>query len=147
MRDGLASTNRPGARNSRPNQVAPKLYTADTYPKKHAFWKERSKATNSPLAQSRLAHQAQSVRHIGSGVRLNGKNVHSTPCATHKSVVCTQRAHNGEQTQVTDCDFRKSQSNNSFGGLRKADPSIRDDHRRLRLLLLLASAETTQQKQ
>ncbi|KAG5445880.1 hypothetical protein CSKR_113558 [Clonorchis sinensis] len=81
------------------------------------------------LAQSRLAHQAQSVRHTGSGVRFNGKNVHSTPCATHKSVVRTQRTHNGEQTQVTDCDFRKSQSDNSFGGLRKADPSIRDDHR------------------
>ncbi|GAA35675.2 hypothetical protein CLF_110856, partial [Clonorchis sinensis] len=31
--------------------------------------------------------------------------------------------------QLTDCDLRKSQSNNSFGGLRKADPSIRDDHR------------------
>ncbi|KAG5448122.1 hypothetical protein CSKR_106379 [Clonorchis sinensis] len=29
---------------------------------------------------------AQSVRHTGSGVRFNGKNVHSTPCATHKSV-------------------------------------------------------------
>ncbi|KAG5447470.1 hypothetical protein CSKR_107517 [Clonorchis sinensis] len=72
---------------------------------------------------------AQSVRHTGSGVRFNGKNVHSTPCATHKSVVRTQRVHNGEQTQVTDCDLRKSQSNNSFGGLRKADPSIRDDHR------------------
>ncbi|GAA57230.1 hypothetical protein CLF_112360, partial [Clonorchis sinensis] len=39
------------------------------------------------------------------------------------------RAHSGEQTKVTDCDLRKSQSSNSFGGLRKADPSIRDDHR------------------
>ncbi|KAG5452963.1 hypothetical protein CSKR_113642 [Clonorchis sinensis] len=76
-----------------------------------------------------LQGAAQSVRHTGSGVRFNGKNVHSTPCATHKSVARTQRTHNGEQTQVTDCDFRKSQSNNSFGGLRKADPSIRDDHR------------------
>ncbi|GAA50321.1 hypothetical protein CLF_104371 [Clonorchis sinensis] len=81
------------------------------------------------LAQSRLAQQAQSDHRTGSGVRFNGKNVHSTPCATHKSVTRTQRAHYGEQTQVTDCDFRKSQSNNSFGGLRKADPSIRDDHR------------------
>ncbi|KER24191.1 hypothetical protein T265_08084 [Opisthorchis viverrini] len=52
------------------------------------------------LAQSRLAHQAQSDRHTGSGVRLNGKNVPSTPCATHKSVISTQGAHNGKQTQV-----------------------------------------------
>ncbi|KER29221.1 hypothetical protein T265_04071 [Opisthorchis viverrini] len=51
------------------------------------------------------------------------------PCATHKSVVSTQGAHNGKQTQVTDCDLRKSQSNNSLSGLRKADPSIGDDHR------------------
>ncbi|KAG5443666.1 hypothetical protein CSKR_102564 [Clonorchis sinensis] len=76
-----------------------------------------------------LQGAAQIVRHTGSDVSVNGKNVHSTPCATHNSVVRTQRAHNGERTQVTDCDLRKSQSNNSFGGLRKADPSIRDDHR------------------
>ncbi|KER20785.1 hypothetical protein T265_10743 [Opisthorchis viverrini] len=52
-----------------------------------------------------------------------------TPCATHKSVISAQKAHNGEQTQVTVCDLRKSQYNNSLGGLRKADPSIRNDHR------------------
>ncbi|KER24733.1 LOW QUALITY PROTEIN: hypothetical protein T265_14355 [Opisthorchis viverrini] len=83
------------------------------------------------LAQSRIAHQAQSVRHTVSGVKLNGKNVPSTPCATHKSVISTQGAHNGKQTQVTDCDLRKSQSNNSLSGFREADPSIGDDHRLL----------------
>ncbi|KER23970.1 hypothetical protein T265_08266 [Opisthorchis viverrini] len=73
--------------------------------------------------------QNRSVRHTESGVRLNGKNLHSVPCATNKSIISMQRAHNGKQTQVTDCDLRKSQSNNSLGGSRKADSSIRDDHR------------------
>ncbi|KAG5441424.1 hypothetical protein CSKR_107671 [Clonorchis sinensis] len=52
-----------------------------------------------------LQGAAQSVRHTGSGVRINGNNVHSTPCAPHKSVVRTQRARNGEKTKVTDCDL------------------------------------------
>ncbi|KAG5451663.1 hypothetical protein CSKR_109148 [Clonorchis sinensis] len=30
---------------------------------------------------------------------------------------------------VTDCDLMESQSNNSLGGLRKADLSVRNDHR------------------
>ncbi|KAG5444644.1 hypothetical protein CSKR_100752, partial [Clonorchis sinensis] len=57
------------------------------------------------------------------------KNVHSTQCITHKGIIITQSAHNDKQTQGTDCDRRKSQSNNSLGRLWKADPSIRNDHR------------------
>ncbi|KER25133.1 LOW QUALITY PROTEIN: hypothetical protein T265_14269, partial [Opisthorchis viverrini] len=45
-------------------------------------------------------------------------------CTTHKSVVITQTAHNGKQTQVTDFDPKEFQSSNSLGGLRKADPSL-----------------------
>ncbi|KAG5454107.1 hypothetical protein CSKR_110496 [Clonorchis sinensis] len=79
--------------------------------------------------ESRLAHQAQIVRHIGSGQYDDGKNEHSSPCTTHKSIVSRQRAQNGEQTQVTHCDLKKSQSSTSLDRLRKANPSIRNDHR------------------
>ncbi|KER20083.1 hypothetical protein T265_15396, partial [Opisthorchis viverrini] len=48
-----------------------------------------------------------------SGVRVNGKNVHSTPCATHKGAISTQGAHSSKKTQVTDRDLRNSQFNNS----------------------------------
>ncbi|GAA49052.1 hypothetical protein CLF_102423, partial [Clonorchis sinensis] len=46
-----------------------------------------------------------------------------------RKLVTVSGGHDGEQTQVTDCGLRKYQSNNNFGGLKKADPSIRDDHR------------------
>ncbi|KER20550.1 hypothetical protein T265_10921 [Opisthorchis viverrini] len=56
------------------------------------------------LAQSRLAHQAQSDRHTGSGVRLNGKNVPSTPCATHKSAnLRRKKAGTISAGQLGDC--------------------------------------------
>ncbi|KAG5453812.1 hypothetical protein CSKR_112379 [Clonorchis sinensis] len=80
--------------------------------------------------QSRLAHQAQRVRHTGSGVGFSARiytQRHVPPIKI--SYVRTQEIHKGEQTKVTGCDLRKSQSNNSLGGLRKADRSIRDDHR------------------
>ncbi|KER28429.1 hypothetical protein T265_13582, partial [Opisthorchis viverrini] len=38
--------------------------------------------------------------NTGSGVRLSYKNVHSTPCATHKSAINTQRTHDGKQTKA-----------------------------------------------
>ncbi|KAG5447205.1 hypothetical protein CSKR_114477 [Clonorchis sinensis] len=55
------------------------------------------------VPEERVFSAAQSVHHTASGVRFNGKTVHSTPCTTHKSVVSMQRAHYSKQTQANNC--------------------------------------------